>query len=104
MVRVSIPVLQLTAAAVLTVGGMSGLGLRAEHVAQAPAAQAPAGSATSTIDPLVLKALQWRSIGPDRGGRSIAVSGVKGRPKEAYFGAVGGGCGRRPTAARPGRR
>ena len=91
MVRVSIPVLQLTAAAVLTVGGMSGLGLRAEHVAQAPAAQAPAGSATSTIDPVVLKGLQWRSIGPARGGRSIAVSGVKGRPKEAYFGAVGGG-------------
>ena len=28
---------------------------------------------------------------PDRGGRSIAVSGVKGRPKEAYFGAIGGG-------------
>src|SRR5438067_1469722 len=28
---------------------------------------------------------------PLRGGRSIAVSGVKGRPKEGYFGAVGGG-------------
>ena len=25
------------------------------------------------------------------GGRSIAVSGVKGRPREAYFGAIGGG-------------
>ncbi len=45
----------------------------------------------SSIDPMILKALQWRSIGPLRGGRSIAVSGVKGRPKEAYFGAVGGG-------------
>ena len=45
----------------------------------------------STIDPLVLKSLQWRGIGPARGGRSIAVSGVKGRPKESYFGAVGGG-------------
>ena len=39
----------------------------------------------------VLDTLEWRSIGPDRGGRSIAVSGVKGRPREAYFGAVGGG-------------
>jgi photosystem II stability/assembly factor-like uncharacterized protein len=46
---------------------------------------------SSSIDPMILKALQWRSIGPLRGGRSIAVSGVKGRPKEAYFGAVGGG-------------
>ncbi|OLC78071.1 MAG: glycosyl hydrolase [Acidobacteria bacterium 13_1_40CM_4_65_8] len=43
------------------------------------------------IDAAVLKAFQWRSIGPLRGGRSIAVSGVKGRPREAYFGAVGGG-------------
>jgi photosystem II stability/assembly factor-like uncharacterized protein len=34
---------------------------------------------------------KWRNIGPDRGGRSIAVSGVKGHPKEAYFGATGGG-------------
>jgi photosystem II stability/assembly factor-like uncharacterized protein len=33
----------------------------------------------------------WRNIGPDRGGRSIAVSGVVGRPDEGYFGAVGGG-------------
>ena len=49
------------------------------------------GGAASSIDSMILKALQWRSIGPERGGRSIAVSGVKGRPKEAYFGAVGGG-------------
>ncbi|MGE0864626.1 MAG: WD40/YVTN/BNR-like repeat-containing protein, partial [Vicinamibacterales bacterium] len=49
------------------------------------AAQAPA------IEPSLLNAYRWRSIGPDRGGRSIAVSGVKGRPREAYFGAVGGG-------------
>ena len=42
-------------------------------------------------DPVLLKFYQWRSIGPDRGGRSIAVAGVKGRPKEAYFGATGGG-------------
>ena len=34
---------------------------------------------------------KWRNIGPDRGGRSIAVSGVVGRPKEAYFGETGGG-------------
>ena len=44
-----------------------------------------------TIDPALLNAYRWRTIGPDRGGRSIAVAGVKGRPREAYFGAVGGG-------------
>lgn len=35
--------------------------------------------------------MRWRSIGPARGGRSIASSGVVGRPNEYYFGAVGGG-------------
>lgn len=48
-------------------------------------------TAVSSIDPAILKSYQWRSIGPQRGGRSIAATGVKGRPKEAYFGAVGGG-------------
>ena len=43
------------------------------------------------IDKAIVDALRWRSIGPLRGGRSIAISGVKGRPKEGYFGAVGGG-------------
>ena len=43
------------------------------------------------IDQALLNAYRWRSIGPDRGGRSIAASGVKGRPREAYFGATGGG-------------
>ena len=51
----------------------------------------PLAGQTSAIDPVLLNAYRWRSIGPDRGGRSIAVAGVKGRPREAYFGAVGGG-------------
>src|ERR1700730_6837925 len=57
-------------------------------------------TAESGIDPAVLKAFHWRSIGPRRGGRSIAVSGVKGRPKEAYFGAVGGGLWKTVDGAR----
>jgi len=36
-------------------------------------------------------ALTWRGIGPDRGGRSVAVSGVKGRPNDFYMGTTGGG-------------
>ena len=50
-----------------------------------------ASAQSQAIDPVLLDAYRWRSIGPDRGGRSIAVAGVKGRPREAYFGAVGGG-------------
>jgi len=51
----------------------------------------PTSAQGQAIDPALLNAYRWRSIGPDRGGRSIAVSGVKRRPREAYFGAVGGG-------------
>ena len=42
-------------------------------------------------DPLVFGALQWRSIGPHRGGRSITSAGSASRPNEYYFGATGGG-------------
>jgi photosystem II stability/assembly factor-like uncharacterized protein len=35
--------------------------------------------------------LRWRMIGPFRGGRSNAVSGVAGQPNLYYFGSVGGG-------------
>jgi photosystem II stability/assembly factor-like uncharacterized protein len=72
-------------------GGLAVLALSAGWPAGARpelAAQTPA--ATDGLDAL-LGAFKWRSIGPDRGGRSIAVSGVKGRPREAYFGAAGGG-------------
>ena len=34
--------------------------------------------------------MEWRNIGPDRGGRSLAVTGSP-RVNEYYFGAVGGG-------------
>ena len=59
--------------------------------------RAPAQTrAASTLAPVILDSafrsgFKWRNIGPDRGGRSIAVSGVVGRPNEAYFGATGGG-------------
>src|SRR5919206_1904046 len=36
-------------------------------------------------------ALRWRSLGPSRGGRSIAVAGSTARPYEYYMGATGGG-------------
>ena len=35
--------------------------------------------------------LSWRNVGPNLGGRSIAVSGSSMRPNEYYFGATGGG-------------
>jgi len=35
--------------------------------------------------------LKWRLIGPFRGGRAVAATGVPGEPHTWYFGAVGGG-------------
>lgn len=35
--------------------------------------------------------LEWRCIGPFRGGRSAAVTGVAGKPQLFYMGATGGG-------------
>jgi photosystem II stability/assembly factor-like uncharacterized protein len=36
-------------------------------------------------------AIQWRNIGPFRGGRSCAVTGVSGKPNLFYMGSTGGG-------------
>ncbi|MGI9594072.1 MAG: WD40/YVTN/BNR-like repeat-containing protein, partial [Patiriisocius sp.] len=36
-------------------------------------------------------ALEYRLVGPFRGGRSAAVTGVPGKPNLYYFGAAGGG-------------
>lgn len=54
----------------------------------ARAAEQGAGVAAA---PALLDTYSWRSMGPNRGGRSLSATGVKGRPNEAYFGAVGGG-------------
>jgi photosystem II stability/assembly factor-like uncharacterized protein len=40
---------------------------------------------------ILLPPLEWRNLGPDRGGRSIAVAGHKDRQNEYFFGATGGG-------------
>lgn len=59
-------------------------------LAQAPAAPA-AGSAPPQFDSTSFAALQWRNIGPFRGGRVVAVAGVPQQPRTFYFGSVGGG-------------
>src|ERR1019366_7458061 len=43
------------------------------------------------VDPALLSNLQWRLVGPFRGGRAITATGVPGNPSVYYFGAVGGG-------------
>ncbi|MDF1505106.1 glycosyl hydrolase [Roseisolibacter sp. H3M3-2] len=72
---------------------LSALALSALVVAlpDPPARKPSAKAAPVTLDSTLLSGYKWRNIGPDRGGRSIAATGVKGRPNEAYFGATGGG-------------
>ncbi len=47
--------------------------------------------ATDTVDPELLSALEWRLVGPYRGGRVTTVTGVPDNPQLYYMGATGGG-------------
>lgn len=50
-----------------------------------------ASAQIKSADDPVLSKLEWRSIGPYRGGRSVAVSGVADDPKTFFMGTTGGG-------------
>src|SRR5580693_3041022 len=52
-----------------------------------PEASAPAGTFPETL----FSAMRWRQVGPFRGGRVLAVTGVPGEPSVFYFGAASGG-------------
>jgi photosystem II stability/assembly factor-like uncharacterized protein len=52
------------------------------------------------VDPPSYAALHWRSLGPFRGGRAVAVAGVAGDPRTFYFGAVDGGVWKTENAGR----
>ena len=60
-----------------------------------PVASPVAPSATPATPPgfdsASFSALAWRTIGPFRGGRVVAVAGVPQQPRTFYFGSVGGG-------------
>ncbi len=72
-------------------------------------AQVPTG-ATSTAGTLAFDpdsfggfdrgGLHWRHVGPFRGGRSTAATGIPGDPNTYYFGATGGGVWKTTDAGR----
>ena len=47
--------------------------------------------AQETVNPDLFGNLKWREIGPWRGGRVTAVTGVPGNDRLYYMGATGGG-------------
>ena len=57
-------------------------------------------SSTPVVPDNFYSALQWRCIGPHRGGRVLAVSGVRGEPDTFYYGAVAGGVWKTTDAGR----
>ena len=61
------------------------------HAAEAAANTAAEGPATRAAIADLFAGLRWRMIGPFRGGRVAAATGVPGRPNEFYMGAVTGG-------------
>src|SRR6267142_6278818 len=62
-------------------------------------AQQTAGSASApSIDPKSYAGMKWRLIGPFRGGRVLAVTGVPSEPNTFYFGGVAGGVWRSTDA------
>src|SRR5271163_276108 len=57
--------------------------------AQRRGGQGTAGPAFTIQGPL--RDVRWRSIGPFRGGRAVAVAGIPSQPQTYYFGSTGGG-------------
>jgi len=47
--------------------------------------------AAQIADSAALSTVTWRNLGPQRGGRSVAVAGSASRPQEYYMGTTGGG-------------
>jgi photosystem II stability/assembly factor-like uncharacterized protein len=57
------------------------------------AADAPSGATR-------LEGLEWRTVGPYRGGRVTTVTGVRGKPNLYFMGATGGGVWKTENAGR----
>ena len=75
----------------LAIGIAGLLALRSGSTARAAAPpRSPAGAAPA-IPARLLEGMTWRSVGPYRGGRVVAVAGVVGQPLVYYFGGTGGG-------------
>ncbi|MEY2551931.1 MAG: hypothetical protein QOG12_2075, partial [Verrucomicrobiota bacterium] len=48
-------------------------------------------TAPGAIDEKLFRGMQWRQVGPFRGGRALAIEGIPNEPGVYYFGAVAGG-------------
>ncbi len=60
--------------------------------------QSNASTNSPSYEDKYFNSLSWRNIGPFRGGRAAAATGVPGQPNLYYFGATGGGVWRTTDA------
>jgi hypothetical protein len=56
-----------------------------------PAAQRAKMPLLPAVEPALLKGLNYRQVGPSRGGRVTSVTGVPSQPKTFYMGVASGG-------------
>ncbi|HAS46621.1 MAG TPA: glycosyl hydrolase [Microscillaceae bacterium] len=67
------------------------LGFTNPYTTEAQRRQRNSKSSPTQSDQKYFKSMKWRNIGPNRGGRAAAVTGVPGKPDLYYMGATGGG-------------
>src|SRR4051812_50201502 len=72
----------------------------AAHAAKPKEASA-ATAAKPAVDPALFSGLKWREIGPYRGGRVAAGTGLPRGRNTHYFGGTGGGGGETVDGGRP---
>src|SRR5262249_20603188 len=63
-------------------------------------ANTPQLHAADSISPALYSELQWRMIGPFRGGRTVGATGVPGKPNLFYIGVNNGGVWKTTDAGR----
>ena len=57
----------------------------------APGRLVAQGDANVVVDQALFSGMQWRMVGPYRGGRSTAVTGIASQPNTFFMGTTGGG-------------
>lgn len=82
---------RLQIAMVLMSGALLAFGVSESVAAQDRGDSGHEQSASSTFTPDFFREMRWRCIGPFRGGRTVAISGVAHQPSVFYMAAVDGG-------------